>query len=307
MQDGGTRKKHPMSTNQLLSVIALAACSPIAFASEARLSYHQPPAEPSGAEQTKIDAKALESAPADADAASLAKKLSNPVADLISIPFQFNYEEGYGPNDAGRATLNIQPVIPITVSEDWNMIVRTIVPIIHQEAPSPTLSDETGMGDILQSFFLSPKEPIDGWIIGAGPVVLWPTGTEPSLRSESFGLGPTAVALRQDSGWTYGALANHVWSVTNSNDHEQVNATFIQPFLSFTWPSATTVGANVESTYDWNTSEWNLPAALTVSQIFTIGGKPVQFTLGGRYFLDSPEGGAEWGVRFVITLLLPRS
>lgn len=140
----------------------------------------------------------------------LAKKLNNPVASLISVPFQFNYDEGFGPKDAGRYTLNIQPVIPISLTEDWNLIVRTIVPIIHQESLADGLDSDTGLGDTTQSFFFSPKQPIDGWILGFGPVALWPTGTDPELRSESVGLGPTGLILRQEHGWTYGVLANHL-------------------------------------------------------------------------------------------------
>ena len=172
------------------------------------------------------------SAPAPGDSSELAKKLSNPVADLISVPFQLNYDEGFGPKDGGRFTLNVQPVVPLTLTDNWNLIVRTIVPIIYQESIADGVDSDFGLGDTVQSFFFSPKEPVGGWILGAGPVALWPTGTEPRLRSESLGFGPTAVALRQTKGWTYGALANHLWSVTNSADHEQVNATFLQPFVS---------------------------------------------------------------------------
>lgn len=246
-------------------------------------------------------------APAESgDASDLAKKLSNPVADLISLPIQFNYDEGFGPKDAGRFTLNIQPVVPFSISEDWNLITRTIVPIIHQDSIADGVDSDTGLGDTLQSFFFSPKDPIRGWIIGAGPVVLWPTGTEPRLRSESFGIGPTAVALRQSNGWTYGALANHVWSVTNSDDHEQVNATFVQPFLSYTWSTATTLAVNTESSYDWNTSEWNVPLNLSVSQVLRIGGQPVSLSVGGRYYAETPDDGAEWGIRFTLTFLFPK-
>jgi hypothetical protein len=240
------------------------------------------------------------------DAEALAKKLSNPVSDLISVPFQFNYDEGFGPNDAGRLTLNIQPVIPISISEDWNLILRTIVPVIYQDSIANGIDSEFGLGDTVQSFFFSPKDPIGGWIIGAGPVALWPTGTDPILRSENLGFGPTIVALRQEKGWTYGALANHVWSVYNSDSHEEVNATFLQPFLAYTWPTATTLTLNTETTYDWTAEEWNVPIALLVSQVVKIGDQPVQFQFGGRFYAESPDGGAEWGLRFTITLLFPK-
>ncbi len=239
-------------------------------------------------------------------ATDLAKKLANPISDLISIPFQFNYDTGFGPSDGDRLTLNIQPVIPFSISEDWNLITRTIIPLIQQESPAPGIDDEFALGDVLQSFFFSPKDPVEGWIIGAGPVVLWPTGTEPTLRSESLGLGPTLVALQQQSGFTYGMLVNHVWSVTQSDDKDEVNSTFLQPFVSYSWPTATTLTLNTESSYDWNSESWTVPLNLQVSQILKVGPLPVQFTVGGRWYAESPDGGPEWGLRFAFTILLPK-
>lgn len=236
----------------------------------------------------------------------LAKKLQNPVADLVSVPLQFNYDEGFGPDDASRLTLNIQPVIPFSLNEDWNLISRTIVPVIYQDSIADGLDSDFGIGDTLQSLFFSPVEPIDGWIIGAGPVGLLPTGTDPQLRSEQLGLGPTAVALRQHDGWTYGALVNHIWGVTESDDRPDVNATFLQPFLSHTWPSATTLTLNAEMTYDWTAAELTLPLNLMLSQVLTLGDRPVQLQFGGRYYADAPPGGPEWGLRFTLTFLFPK-
>lgn len=264
--------------------------------SEARLSL-QPEQPPTAVSQT---------APAGTDGEELAKKLANPVASLISVPFQFNLDTGLGPKDAERLTLNIQPVIPFSISEDWNLITRTIVPVVYRGSPADGVESEFGLGDVVQSFFFSPKEPVGGWILAAGPVALWPTGTEPALRSEQFGLGPTVLALRQDKGWTYGMLANHIFGLTESDDHPDVNATFLQPFLSYTWPTATTLGFNTESTYDWTGEQWTVPANLTLSQVVKFGNQPVQFFCGGRYYAESPVDGQEWGIRFGFTLLFPK-
>lgn len=241
------------------------------------------------------------------DTHELAKQLQNPIANLVSVPFQFNYDRGIGPKDADRWTLNIQPVIPFSVSEEWNLITRTIVPVISQESIADGLDSDLGLGDTTQSFFFSPKAPVGGWILGGGPVALWPTGTEPRLRSESLGFGPTFVALKQDSGWTYGALANHIWSVTNSDDHEQVNSTFLQPFLSYTWPTATTVAINTESSYNWTNEEWTVPLHLLVRQVARPWGQPMQFELAATYYADAPDQGPEgWGLRFAITFVFPK-
>lgn len=267
-------------------------------------------AQPSDRAQEPSSQSASPAAPAPgsgaSDSAELAKKLSNPVASLISVPLQFNYDEGYGPKDAERMTLNIQPVIPLSISEDWNLIIRTIIPVIYQGSVAEGLDSEFGIGDTVQSFFFSPKEPVRGWILAAGPVALWPTGTDPQLRSEQLGFGPTALALRQSHGWTYGMLVNHLWGVTESDDHPDVNATFLQPFVSYTWPTATTLTLNTESTYDWASEQWNVPINLMAGQLVKFRNQPVQFTIGGRYYADSPDGGPEWGLRFVVTFLFPK-
>lgn len=239
---------------------------------------------------------------------ALAKKLSNPISSLISVPFQFNYDGGYGPNDAGRFVLNVQPVIPFTLSKDWNLIVRTIVPVINQESPAQGIGSDFGLGDILQSFFFSPSKPTNGITWGIGPAFLWPSATNDNLGAEKWGAGPTAVVLKQEKAWTYGMLFNHIWSYADADDddREHVSSTFLQPFISYTWPSATTLTINTESTYDWNSEQWTVPLNLQVSQLVKIGGQRISLGLGGRYYAESPGDGPQWGVRFVFTLLFPK-
>jgi hypothetical protein len=242
------------------------------------------------------------------DAAALAQKLSNPIASLISVPFQFNFDRGYGPDgDGERYALNIQPVIPISLNQDWNVISRTIVPIVHQDDLFRSAGDQTGLGDILQSLFFSPKEPTSGGLIwGAGPAFLIPTATDDLLGGEKFGLGPTIVALKQEKGWTYGALANHIWSVAGDDDRADVNATFIQPFLAYTTPDAWTFTLNTESTYDWEAEGWSVPINGIISKLVRFGDQPIQFFAGVRYWADSPDNGPEgFGVRCGFTLLFP--
>lgn len=244
--------------------------------------------------------------PASGDAEDLAKKLQNPIADLISLPFQFNWDTGIGPKDSDKLLVNVQPVIPISLSEDWNVISRTIVPVVYAESPADGISSEFGMGDITQSFFFSPKKPVGGWILGAGPVFQIPTGTDDLFRSKKFSIGPTGIALQQTGGWTYGALVNHLWSVAGDDDYRDVNATFLQPFVAHTWKSGTTLSLNSESTYNWTAEEWTVPLNLMIAQLVHLGSQPIQFQIGGRWYADKPDGGPEWGLRFSITFLFPK-
>lgn len=280
--------------------------------------------------------------------AEIAKKLNNPVSSLISVPFQMNWDFRMGPLDQGtQFKLNFQPVVPLQLNQDWNLIVRTIVPYINQEdglkgplPKFPGLSDDLlapfpgalhddlqraaekafdkavkkqpvdhhqeGLGDISQSFFFSPTAggPF-GTILGFGPAFNYPSATDDLLGSEKWSAGPTLLMLKQDSGWTCGVLANHLWSFAGNEDRRNVNVTFVQPFLSYQTATKTTFGVNSEATYDWNNSQWTVPLNLSVTQLVRIGKMPVSFALGGRYYAEGPSGAPEWGMRFVVTLVLP--
>jgi hypothetical protein len=242
-------------------------------------------------------------------AAELAKKLANPIASLISVPLQYNYDEYGGVNDGASVDrLNIQPVIPISISEDWNLITRTIVPLVQQEGFPSDAMNESGLGDVVASQFFSPKAPTaSGWIWGAGPVELLPTASDEALGAEKWGLGPTAVALKQVGPWTIGGLANHIWSVGGDDDRADINATFVQPFVSYVTKTKTTFGVMTESTYDWENSAWSVPVIANVAQMFKIGPQIMQLMVGARYWAESPEGGPEgWGLRVQLTLLYPK-
>ena len=254
-----------------------------------------------------VPARAAEPVAAGDAAAELAKKLSNPVAALISVPLQNNFDFGAGPGGDGfQYKLNIQPVIPITLNEDWNLISRTILPYVYQENIFGKTS-QSGLSDTVQSLFFSPKAPTaGGWIWGAGPVLLLPTATDDLLGAEKWGAGPTAVLLKQQNGWTYGVLANHLWSFAGEDARADVNATFLQPFVSFSTKKQTTFVLNTESTYDWETSQWTVPVNVVVSQLVKVGKLPVQFSLGGRYYAEKPAQGPEWGLRFAVTFLFPK-
>jgi hypothetical protein len=236
----------------------------------------------------------------------LAKKLQNPVASLISLPLQSNWDFGVGRADAMRFTLNVQPVIPLSLGPDWNLITRTIVPFIHAEASVPGGESAGGIGDIVQSLFFSPSAPLGGWILGGGPVFLYPSASDDALGAEKWGAGPTALVLRQDSGFTYGILANHIWSFAGNSKRQDVSATFIQPFVSYTTKTSTTFGLNAESTYDWENSQWTVPINVNVSQLLKLGAQPIQLSLGGRYYAERPIGGPDWGIRFTVTFLFPK-
>ena len=246
------------------------------------------------------------SAQSDAD---LAKKLSNPISSLISLPFQFNYDSDIGPADTGdRLAVNIQPVMPLELNDEWNVISRSILPIMTQEDIFEDSGTQSGTGDLVQSFFFSPKSPTEsGWIWGVGPVAALPTASDELLGTEKWSLGPTGVMIKVNGGWTYGVLANHLWSITGDEDRADVNTTFVQPILSHTTSSAITYTATSEATYDWEAEDSALPVNFTIAKVVSLGRQKMSVSGGVRYWLDSTEGGPEGiGFRLMFTLLFPK-
>lgn len=237
--------------------------------------------------------------------AELARKLSNPVADLISVPLQNNYDCCFGEEKAQRYTLNIQPVVPVSITDNWNVIVRTIVPFISQGETVAGQGGVTGFGDITQSFFFAPKEAKNGLIIGVGPVFGWPIG-KARLGTEKFGAGPTAVVMKQTGGTSVGMLANHIWSYAGKSDRSDVSNTFLQPFISHTLPDTTGFTLNTESSYNWKTKDWTVPVNFTVSHMVKVGQQRISLQMGARYYVESPSGGPDWGTRFALVLLFPK-
>jgi len=240
----------------------------------------------------------------------VARQLANPISNLISVPVQANYDENIGPNDEGSVwRTNVQPVIPISISDDWNVISRTIVPIINQSDIPTQGMGESGIGDVLQSLFFSPKKPTaGGYVWGVGPAFLLDTATNDAIGAQKWAAGPTGVVLTQRGPWTFGGLANHLESFAGEDKRADISATFIQPFMAYITPSKTTYGLNTESTYDWETKKWSVPVNFTINQLLVFGGKHLIQVGGGlRYWAQSPDNGPEdWGLRFQVTLLFPK-
>jgi hypothetical protein len=241
--------------------------------------------------------------------AEAAKKLANPLAAMISVPMQLNYDQDFGVDDTGdRFLMNFQPVVPISLSKDWNLISRTIVPVVTQSELAAGAGRQTGLGDTVESLWLSPVKPSkNGMIWGIGPAILIPTATDDLLGGGKWGIGPTIVGLKQIGPWTVGALANHLWSVAGSNNRNDISSTFVQPFIAYNTPSAVTFALNLEATYNWESEQWAVPVNFMASKLTRFGKQMVSFQGGVRYWVESTDSGPEGlGLRFAVTFLFPK-
>jgi len=244
------------------------------------------------------------------DAEELARAAQNPLASLISVPFQNNTNFDVGPEEDVQNVLNIQPVVPFNLNEKWNLITRTIIPVISQPGSSPDQSRKNGLGDIQFTSWASPKAATaSGWIWGVGAVAQLDSASDDRLGAGAWGLGPTAVVLKSSGAWVFGGLINNIWSV--STDRDDVNQMLIQPFINYNFPDkpgryltfAPIITANWEADSD---NVWTVPLGLGIGQVTRFGKQPVNMQASVYYNVVTPDFGAKWQLRLQLQLMFPK-
>lgn len=243
-----------------------------------------------------------------ADDAALAQAAQNPVANMISLPLQNNTSFGVGPENDAQNVLNIQPVVPISLSEDWNLITRTIAPVIYQPEMVPGSGSEFGLGDINATLFLSPAEP--GKLIwGVGPVFSFPTATAEVLGTEKWSAGPSVVALTINGPWVVGGLASNLWSFAGDDDRADVNQFLFQYFINYNLPQGWYLSSAPIITANWEAdsgNQWTVPFGGGVGKIFKIGNQPLNAQVKAFYNVEKPDNGPDWALRLQLQFLFPK-
>jgi len=258
-----------------------------------------------------VAAVAAEPALAALSAEELAKLAQNPVGNLVSVPFQNNTNFNVGPRDGTQNILNIQPVIPFELDKDWNLITRTILPVVSQPGFTPGQGRTNGLGDMQITGFVSPAVPKGGIIWGAGAIAQLPTHTNDRLGNDRWGLGPSVVVLHlaQGNPWVYGALLNNVWSVSTSSSSASYNNFLLQPFVNYNFSSGFYLVSAPIVTADWNAASgqrWTVPLGGGVGKIFHLGRLPVNTQLSAYYNVVHPDDGANWQLRIQVQFMFPK-
>lgn len=234
----------------------------------------------------------------------LVKDSNNPLANMISFPLQFNYDYGAGPDgDGSRMTLNIQPIIPIPISDKLITLSRTILPVEYADRKAVG-SSKFGLGDMVESIYVGPMHSKVIW--GIGPAFMLPTATEDifSLGKDKWSAGPAAIVAYQTNGWTFATVTYQVWSFAGPDSSDNVNFLFFQPIIMKS-VGMVSVGVNSEMQFDWQHDENIIPLNLMVNKLVKFGKLPCTLGAGFRYYLDKPDEYSKWGFRLVSTFMFP--
>jgi len=246
-------------------------------------------------------------APAGGNAQEIADKLSNPVANLISVPLQSNVDYGIGTDNGAKYTLNVQPVIPIHLTSNLNLIARVVLPVIDQRDVTGEGTHEFGLGDATLTGFLAPSNSKNGFMWGLGPAFLVPTGTNDFLTTKKWGAGPSAIVIKQVSGLTFGFLVNQIWSFAGDENRGDVNQMFFQPFFAKNFKSGAGLGVNAEITSNWKAHTTLATLNPIMTAVTKIGGQMISMAVGPRIPLSGPdESRAKLGLRGVLTFVFPK-
>ena len=243
----------------------------------------------------------------EAEKEKLAKAAQNPVASMISLPFQNNTNLNIGPNDSTQNILNIQPVWPFKVNDDWNVITRTIVPVTSNPDVLTGEGRVKGIGDTVFTAFLSPSDSGDvTW--GVGPMILLPTATEDTLGQDTWAAGISGVVLTMPGHWVIGSLISNIWSVGGGD--ADINLFTWQPFVNYNLDDGWYIVTAPILTANWEADSdhrWTVPLGGGIGKIFRIGKQPINAQLSLYNNVVTPDDyGAEWQVRAQSQFMFPK-
>lgn len=241
------------------------------------------------------------------DAQAMAEEVANPLTEVTFFPVRVNFDRDVGPLDGTLTTINLQPLTSFNLNENWNLLSRTIIPFVYEDDVLAEGSSSSGLGDITQSFFLSPEiASEDAWAWGVGAIVSLPTASKDEFGVDHFAAGPTAIAVKETGPWVFGGLVSYSRSIDRGDGDPKVDAFFVQPFVDYTTDNAVLFEPTTEATFDREEDEWSIPLEFTANKFFEVGNYVMAVGGGPRYWIESPDSGPEgWGVNFSVYFFLP--
>jgi hypothetical protein len=240
----------------------------------------------------------------EARQAELARSAQNPIASMISLPLQNNTNFDFGPREKTQNVLNVQPVIPFSVSENWNLITRTIVPVVSQPGFVPGQNRENGLGNTLFSSFFSPKDS-GKWIWGVGTALQLPTSTDDQIAPDEWAAGPSLVVLTMPGKWVMGGLISNIWDISAD---ESINFSTLQPFLNYNFDGGWYLTSSPVITANWKADdEWTVPVGGGFGRVFRVGKQAMNAQVQAFYNVEKPDDiGPEWTARLQLQFLFPK-
>ena len=243
--------------------------------------------------------------PGEDATAELARAVQNPIASMISLPFQNNTDFNFGPKEKTLNTTNIQPVIPFELNENWNVITRTIIPVVSQPEIIPGQNRETGLGDTTFSAFFTPKSP-GKWIWGVGPIALLPTNTDDRLGADEWGAGATAVVLTMRGPWVVGSLVSNIWDIDGDTE---INIFSWQYFVNYNMDGGWYLTTSPIVTANWEADggdKWTVPVGGGIGKIFRIAKQPMNAQFQYFYNIEKPDQVGDWSIRMQLQFMFPK-
>ena len=294
---------------------ALAGIAFVAVATSA--AYAQTPvATPTPSPDTGgFDASKLTPEQQQALQLAIIKLSQNPVGNITVFPFQNNFNYGYGPYTRLQYNLNVQPVFPIMLSQDWNLVARTIIPIVNQPssaAPTVCVSQfgcpsTFGLSDVQEQLFFGPKTKPGALIWAVGPIFQVPSASPNMLGSGKWSVGPNAVALVTPGKWVIGSLVSQLWSFAGPATRSNVSSFLVQPFVNYNLKDGWALTTAPVITANWAATQnkWAVPLGGGFAKTFKDGGQLMQLSIQYYTWVTRPLASPQTDLKITWSLLWP--
>jgi len=247
------------------------------------------------------------------------KKMTNPTSNLWYLNFQQNnyrLDMGEDQGDRWNSNLNFQPVMPVALTEDYNLVTRPVIPLFisqpHPNSENPTEVDRTtGLGDITLMFNIAARPHLSGnWLLGLGPTFIFPAASTDATGQGKWQVGPSGIVGYLSKNWILAAFVQQWWSFAGDDSRASTNWMNLQPIATYFLHDGWSIGYSGNILANWEVNgdnRWTVPIGLGVSKVVKFGKLPVKITLAGQYMPIHPdELGQKWNIQLTFAPVIPQ-